>query len=184
MAFTQFTRDMDIIAKLSDTPNVDDGLTAAQLKEKFDEGGRAIKDYINHVLLVEALERPDFTGLVKSNGRGFLPAEAGKDYQLPLEAGSVTAELLSGDITAQTLGGAVPSTAAEVTLSGWSDNCLSVSVPGVTAESHLVVTPHPDSYVLWCECMVRAAAQGAGTLSFVCEETPGEAVRANVLIVG
>lgn len=51
MAFTQFSYDMEIIGKLSDTPNVDDGLTAAQLKDKFDEGGKAIKDYINNVLL-------------------------------------------------------------------------------------------------------------------------------------
>lgn len=56
MAFTQFTKDMDIIGKLSDTPNVDDGLTAAQLKEKFDEGGKAVKDYINNELLPELEE--------------------------------------------------------------------------------------------------------------------------------
>ncbi len=88
MAFTQFTNDMDIIAKLSDSPNVDDGFSADQLKAKFDEGGKAIKDYINNVLLVEALEKPRFTGLVKSNGRGFVQAEAGVDYQAPMQAGT------------------------------------------------------------------------------------------------
>ena len=55
MAFTQFAKDMEIIGKLSDTPNVDDGLTAAQLKEKFDEGGKAIKEYLNGSLLPELL---------------------------------------------------------------------------------------------------------------------------------
>lgn len=55
MAFTQFTKDMEIIGKLSDTPNVDDGLTAAQLKAKFDEGGEAIKEYLNGVLLPELM---------------------------------------------------------------------------------------------------------------------------------
>ena len=88
MAFTQFTYDMDIIAKLSDSPNVDDGLTADQLKAKFDEAGKAVKDYINNVLLPEALEKPRFTGLVKSNGRGFVQAEAGVDYSAPLTAGT------------------------------------------------------------------------------------------------
>lgn len=88
MAFTQFTYDMDVIAKLSDSPNVDDGLTASQLKAKFDEGGKAVKDYINNVLLVEAQERPKFTGLVKSNSRGFVQAEAGVDYQAPMKAGT------------------------------------------------------------------------------------------------
>jgi hypothetical protein len=59
---------MEIIAKLSDTPNVDDGLTAFQLKEKFDEGGRAIKDYINNTLLQEVAEKPaTFTGTFRAD---------------------------------------------------------------------------------------------------------------------
>lgn len=53
MAFTQFTKDMEIIGKLSDTPNVDDGMTADQLKAKFDEAGESIKEYINNTLLPE-----------------------------------------------------------------------------------------------------------------------------------
>lgn len=52
----QFTKDMNIIAKLDDEPNDVGGLTAAQLKAKFDEGGVALKEYINAVLLPE-LER-------------------------------------------------------------------------------------------------------------------------------
>ncbi len=88
MAFTQFTHDMDILSKLSDAPNVDDGLTASQLKAKFDECGKVIKDYINNVLLVEAQERPKFTGLVKSNGSALVQAEAGTDYQAPMKAGT------------------------------------------------------------------------------------------------
>lgn len=50
MALTQFTKDMNIIAALSDDPNVTDGLTAAQLKAKFDEGGLAVKTYLNGTL--------------------------------------------------------------------------------------------------------------------------------------
>ena len=100
MAFTQFTYDMDIIAKLSDSPNVDDGLSARQLKEKFDEAGKAVKAYINNTLLVEALEKPSFTGLVKSNGRGFIAAEAGKDYQAPIGTGDITKEMLAEDYAA------------------------------------------------------------------------------------
>lgn len=44
------TYDMNVIAQLTDEPNVDDGLTAAQLKAKFDEGGLAIQTYINGTL--------------------------------------------------------------------------------------------------------------------------------------
>lgn len=51
MALTNFTKDMNVIAALSDEPNIDDGLTAAQLKAKFDEGGNAVKEYINNKLV-------------------------------------------------------------------------------------------------------------------------------------
>jgi hypothetical protein len=56
MALSNFNHDMEIISKLSDTPNVDDGLTAAQLKDQFDEGGKAIKKYINDILLPELVK--------------------------------------------------------------------------------------------------------------------------------
>lgn len=51
MAITRMTDDMGIISKLSDRPNDTDGLTAAGLKAKFDEGGGTVKDYINNTLL-------------------------------------------------------------------------------------------------------------------------------------
>ena len=43
--------DLDVIQKLDDEPNDVGGLTAAQLKAKFDEGPNAIKRYINTELL-------------------------------------------------------------------------------------------------------------------------------------
>lgn len=49
------TRDMNIIQKLDDEPNDVGGLTAAQLKAKFDEGGNAIKSYINDILIPQVL---------------------------------------------------------------------------------------------------------------------------------
>ena len=57
MALSKFTKDMGIIAKLEDEPNDVGGLTAAQLKAKFDEAGEAVKDYLNDTLLPE-LENP------------------------------------------------------------------------------------------------------------------------------
>lgn len=97
MAFTPFSYDMEIIAKLSDTPNVDDGLTAYQLKEKFDEAGKAIKKYINDELLPNAVATPDFNGMVKVYGGEILAAEAGEDYQPPIEDGDITAAMLAED---------------------------------------------------------------------------------------
>ena len=53
MALTKFTKDMAIISALDDEPNDVGGLSAAELKEKFDEGGQALKTFINETLLSE-----------------------------------------------------------------------------------------------------------------------------------
>ena len=55
MAITKITKDMAIIAVLADLPNATDDLTPAQLKAKFDEGGSALKTYVNDTL-IPALE--------------------------------------------------------------------------------------------------------------------------------
>ena len=55
MAITKITKDMAIIAALADLPNATDDLTPAQLKAKFDEGGSALKTYVNDTL-IPALE--------------------------------------------------------------------------------------------------------------------------------
>lgn len=53
MEFTKLTKDMGVIAKLDDEPNDVGGLSAAELKAKFDEAGAAIKEYLNETLLPE-----------------------------------------------------------------------------------------------------------------------------------
>lgn len=53
MALTKLTKDMAIIQKLDDEPNDVGGLTAAQLKAKFDEAGETIKAFLNESLLPE-----------------------------------------------------------------------------------------------------------------------------------
>lgn len=54
MALTTFDYDMAIIQKLDDEPNDVGGLSAAQLKAKFDEGGEQIKKFLNDTLIEEA----------------------------------------------------------------------------------------------------------------------------------
>lgn len=51
MAITPISNNMNIIAALDDEPNVDGGLTPAQLKAKFDEAGNILKTYINSTLI-------------------------------------------------------------------------------------------------------------------------------------
>ena len=58
MAIDKFTKDMDIIAALDNEPNDTGGLTAEQLKGKFDEGGKAIKEYLNETV-APAIDRQE-----------------------------------------------------------------------------------------------------------------------------
>ena len=51
MKIPQLTKDLAVIRKLSDLPNTLDGLTAAELKAKFDEAALEIQDWINHQLI-------------------------------------------------------------------------------------------------------------------------------------
>lgn len=51
MALPTLSNDLNIVSKLDDQPNDVGGLTAAQLKAKFDEASGLIKTYINDTLL-------------------------------------------------------------------------------------------------------------------------------------
>lgn len=53
MALTKMNTDLNIIAALDDEPNSVGGLSATELKAKFDESGNAIKTYINETLTAE-----------------------------------------------------------------------------------------------------------------------------------
>lgn len=53
MALTKFLVDVNNIQALSDRPNEIDGLTSAQLKQKFDKAGADIKNFMNETLIEE-----------------------------------------------------------------------------------------------------------------------------------
>lgn len=55
MAIEKFNKNMAIIAALDDEPNDVGGMTSAELKNKFDEGGKALQTYMNEIL-IPALE--------------------------------------------------------------------------------------------------------------------------------
>ena len=73
MSIQQFEKNMGIISALDDEPNDVGGMTSAELKAKFDEGGMSIKEYINTVLL-PALEALGVESTV------LLPTSAGFKY--------------------------------------------------------------------------------------------------------
>lgn len=53
MAITLFNKNVENVSQLSDLPNAEQGLTAAQLKAVFDQAGVDIKDFINTSLIPE-----------------------------------------------------------------------------------------------------------------------------------
>ena len=66
--------------------------------------------------------------------------------------------------------------------SGWSSNQQTVAVSGVTASTEIVVVSYsPGSYQAYTEAGVRATAQGAGTLTFACDEAPSADLVAEVM---
>ena len=62
MAISRFNEDLDIIQKLDTYPNDTDGLSADELKERFDRAGNLLKTFLNEVLIPElAAENIPFT---------------------------------------------------------------------------------------------------------------------------
>ena len=53
MPLTKMTTNVNNLQALSDRPNTIDGLTSAELKERFDKAGADIKDYLNTTLTEE-----------------------------------------------------------------------------------------------------------------------------------
>lgn len=53
MGLTKMTTNVNNIQALSDRPNTIDGLTSAELKEKFDKAGADLKTYLNTTLTEE-----------------------------------------------------------------------------------------------------------------------------------
>lgn len=73
------------------------------------------------------------------------------------------------------------STSATLTTAGWSSKTQTVNVTGVTASNTVVVSPAPTSHVAYCEAGIYCSAQGAGTLTFTCDEVPESALTVNIL---
>lgn len=208
MSFTRFQAEVGNISALSNTPNVTDGLSGAQLRARFDKAAEDIKAYLNNVLLVQLegtgsagnLGITEIDGLVADTVQEALEAL----YQAILDAsqgeipdGSVTTQKLADtSVTAPKIAaGAV--TMEKTTGVQAQHKTKSVTVPaitaggtqtvsgvtGVTENNTVLVEPAPASYLLWRDCGVRVTAQGTGTLSFTAEDATGESLTANVLIL-
>lgn len=212
MAIPKFTEDMEIIGKLGDYPGSDDGLSTDAFREKFDEAGKKIKNYLNEVLTPELDNLVDVEALLSnivdatlSKATKAADAKATGDAlktRVSKAGDSMTGNLSMGGNRVIDVGApAADSDAANrgyvdsrhingaVTLyaGGWSNNTQTVSFPGVTADGSLTdiyASPRPDdeNYTAYTENGVRLYAQGENTLTFKCEDVPGVNVYVNVSV--
>lgn len=103
------------------------------------------------------------SGLLKGNGSGGVSAAvAGTDYQKPVVAAT-------GILSA----------------SGWKNNSQTINLSNVAANSLVTVAPVPTSQnrTAYLEAGVYCSVQGAGTLTFVCEDVPSVNLNVNIQII-
>ena len=204
MALTRFTGDADVISQLSNQPNDNDGLSASQLKAKFDQFGSVFKNYLNNTLI------PELESAINAAAGGISPS--GFSGSLLLD-GTISASKLSntsgseavrtdvvrnGAITEpklssalQTLLGTIgdktthAATTALLSSSSWVSNQQTVTVQGVTSSNDIIATGAEDdaSHSAWSNCDIRVIAQGTNSLTFKCRTVPADNVTANILIL-
>ena len=108
-------------------------------------------------------EKITVSGLLKGDGSGGVSAAvAGTDYQSPVKAATVT-----------------------LSANAWSGNSQTINVSNVTAGSLVTVAPVPTALnrTAYLEAGVYCSAQGAGTLTFVCEDVPSVSLNVNIQII-
>lgn len=124
-SFTRLSAATNVISALSDTPNVTDGLNAAQLKAKFDKAGDDIKTFINSSLIAEleasgAAEKlgiAEIAGMLATNIQAALAELYGLATAGIADGSVTTPKIHDGDVTTTKLADAavtVPKLAANV----------------------------------------------------------------------
>ena len=112
MAIPKFTEDLEIIQKLSDLPNSTDGLTAAELKARFDRAGLLLQKFINEQLVPNIVSREiPFSATNEIMASNIYDAILNVHSQIRDAAtgtivnGSVTVEKLSTELLERVYGG-------------------------------------------------------------------------------
>lgn len=123
MALTPFNEDIEIISKLSDLPNDTEGLSPAELKERFDRAGKLLKEYINGVLLTEL-------GGASAAGSLGVGAVNGTDMGATIQA---VLDALAAQIVEATLGSIPDRSIGESKFADFSVSTRALSELAVTA---------------------------------------------------
>lgn len=185
----ELTADMEVIQKLGRRPNVDDGLTEAGFKAKFDEAGIAIKKFINEKVVPAINDYVVSTdGLLDRTGgtmTGNIAMSGNKVTGLGAPSDNADAANKSYVDTALNSVKTV-SVSATLTVAGWSASApytQSVTVSGLTDTKRAMAYPVYGSnteinLALKEACgMVSFASRSGNTITFTClEDKPTVAI--------
>ena len=105
------------------------------------------------------------SGMLKGTGASVVAATAGTDYANPAQGITVTLDVAAW-------------TGAEAPFQ------QTVSVEGATATNIKIISPAPTSVDEYASCGGKAAAEGAGTITFACTTVPENDLIVNVVILG
>lgn len=201
MALTRYSGDTDIISQLDDQPNDNDGLSAAQLKAKFDEYGDTFKTYFNGTFIPEVesainaaaagIGSSGFSGsiitdgtitaekLSSTSGIEAVSTNVVRDGAITIEKLAAALQTLINSISSKTAHSHV-SVELESGQTSWTK-----TVTGLTDDSEVIVTGGSDttSHTLWSNCDIYAASQSGDTLTFAARSAPSSNVTANILIL-
>ena len=185
MALTRFSGDADVISQLSNQPNDNDGLSAAQLKAMFDQFGATFKEFFNLTFIPEVEDA--INAAAAGIGSGGISGANLVDRTVTTEKlnnrsgyeavntgvvrdGAITKPKLSSEV--QTVLDAVSGkqaqhkTATVVLESG--STTWTKSVADVTATNTVLAVAGEDdtSHNAWTNCDIRATVQASGQLTF------------------
>lgn len=166
MALSKFEKDMNIVAALDDEPNDVGGLTAAELKAKFDEGGNAVKKYLNDTLIPEIESQKANTSDLQGLVLGQIPD--GTITSEKLADGSVTSEKLSQD--------AIPSSYSKTEI-------LDGSVLGVFSGDEISEDSLPKDILQYLAMALGAMEHGKGVLLVYATTAEGDPVVGQIVTI-
>lgn len=162
--------------------------TAAEMKAIFDSNSNQLKAALNG--LVDDLLSPSAAGLIGSEPIDRVSGTTVREQILGLKAyvddlGLTAGELVSVNgktgkhitLVPADIGAANAPLAFTVTLlaQDWQGNgpfTQTVTAEGTREDAIVDVAAHPSSYLVWCDCCVRATHQAENALTFAAERKP------------
>lgn len=204
MALSTYSGDTNYVSQLSDQPNDNEGLSAAELKGTFDQFGTEFKTYFNetHLPEVETAINAAAAGIPTGGADASILLDGSiTNSKLKSTSGSEAVDtnvIRNGAVTGDKLEASVKSAVeavagkasyATITVTldkdDWSNSIQTVTATGVTAENAVIATSANDdaSFAAWSNSGIHAVVQALNSLTFKCRSVPSTDVDVNILIL-